>query len=86
MDDRYGVVYLAEDPERELPFYGHWENVNPPAMLEEGPGWATPAEAVTWGRERAQVVLLRLWLRRYFSAGDQEPRGESLPLWPEDAR
>lgn len=83
MDARYGIIYLAEDPDRDLPFYGYWDAGDPPAMLEDGPGWATAAEAVAWGRERASVVLLRLWTDGYVSAGEQQPRGGSLPVWSE---
>jgi hypothetical protein len=79
MEVRHGVIYLAEDPEHDPPFGGYWDNGDPPAMLEEGPGWATAADAVAWGRERARIVLIRLWPDRYFSAGDQ--RDGSVPPW-----
>jgi hypothetical protein len=56
-----GVVYI--DPEeaillRPLAIEGHWEPVG--RVPEEGPGWATAAEAIAWGRRRAPEVLLRL--------------------------
>lgn len=83
--ERHGIVYLAEDPDEEPPFTGYWENGQPPAMLEDGPGWTSAAEAVRWGRERAPVVLIRLWPDRYFSAGAELPPGEALPAWPDEA-
>jgi hypothetical protein len=83
MDARHGIVYLAEEPDRDLPFGGYWDAGDPPALLEAGPGWATAAEAVAWGRQRARVVLLRLLTDGYVSAGEQQPRGEGLPEWRE---
>ena len=85
MDQRRGIVYVAEDPEGDPPFTGYWENGQPPAMLENGPGWTDAQEAVAWGRQRAAVVLIRLWPDRYFSAGEQPSRGEVLPAWPDEA-
>jgi hypothetical protein len=59
MDQHRGIVYLAENTDADPPFTGYWENGQPPAMLEDGPGWTSAAEAVRWGRERALVVLLQ---------------------------
>jgi hypothetical protein len=84
MTQHHGVVYLAEDPEADPPFSGYWENGQPPALLEDGPGWVSAAEAVEWGRERALVVLIRLWPGRYMSAGVRAPDGEVLPAWSDD--
>jgi hypothetical protein len=85
MDQRHGIVYVAEDREADPPFRGYWANGDPPAMLEDGPGWTSAREAVTWGRQRAPVVLIRLWPDRYFSAGDRQPRGVVLPAWSDKA-
>jgi hypothetical protein len=82
MEQRHGIVYLSEDPEEDPPFGGYWDNGDPPDMLEQGPGWMTAPEAVAWGRERAHVVLIRLWPDRYFSAGDRHE--EDLPIWPDE--
>lgn len=86
---RKGIVYIAEDGDKErLPrsprFHGHWESVEPPALLESGPGWANVELAIVWGRERADVVLVRLGVPgTYYSAGDRQPQqGEPLPEWP----
>jgi hypothetical protein len=84
--ERRGIVYLAEDPEEHPPFSGYWDAGDPPAMLERGPGWTDPEDAVGWGRDRANVVLTRLWPDRYYSAGEEQPRRERLPLWPRAAR
>jgi hypothetical protein len=85
MEQRHGIVYVAENPEADPSFRGYWENGDPPAMLEDGPGWTSAGEAVIWGRQRALVVLIRLWPDRYFSAGDRQPRGEVLPAWSDEA-
>lgn len=86
---RKGIVYIAEDGDKErLPrsprFHGHWESVEPPALLESGPGWANVELAIVWGRERADVVLVRLGVPgTYYSAGYRQPQqGEPLPEWP----
>ena len=40
--------------------------------------------AIIWGRERADVVLIRLGHSgdTYFSAGEHRAHKESMPLWP----
>lgn len=82
-------MYIAEDVDQErLPqgsrFVGHWESVGPPALLESGPGWANVELAIAWGRERSDVVLVRLGAPgTYYSAGDGEPlNGAPLLKWP----
>lgn len=95
---RRGIVYIAEElrdvavpgPTR---FYGHWESQDPNTLLEQGPGWDEIEDAVTWGRERAPVVLLRLGETEpqvHYSAGDEEPRGIPPPggihSWPPGGR
>jgi hypothetical protein len=84
-DRPHGIVYLAEDPDANPPFTGYWDNGEPPAMLEAGPGWTVAEDAVHWGRERASVVLIRLWPGEHRSAGSQQPEGELLETWPGDA-
>lgn len=84
---RDGIVYLAEDAFDDVTdppapaFYGHWELVDPPTFLEQGPGWASAEEAIAWGRARADIVLIRIGMPgTYYTAGNR--RDESLPEWP----
>jgi hypothetical protein len=84
---RDGIVYIAEDvaeaTEPGSRFVGHWEALDPPYLLESGPGWATAEAAIRWGRARADVVLVRLGVPgTYYSAGDRQLLGEPLPEWP----
>lgn len=82
---RHGTVFIAEDihARRSPWFFGYWEAEpdRPPALLEDMPDTADLDEAISWGRARAEVVLVRVVARDYFSAGDREPRA-SLPRWP----
>jgi hypothetical protein len=41
-------------------FVGHLEQIDPPVILEEGPGWDSVAAAIAWGRERSELVLVRV--------------------------
>jgi hypothetical protein len=59
--EKHGIVYIAdlyEDgmPEDSGPRYdGYWDSGSEPhQMLENGPSWDDPEEAIRWGRERAQ--------------------------------
>ena len=86
-----GVVYIAETIEidrfpGEPRFTGHWAiaDTQPAEFLEEGPGWDTPENAIEWGRARAPIVLIRTGEQSpqiYYSAGEIEPPGETLPRW-----
>lgn len=42
------------------------------------------ADALHWARDRASVVLLRLFDSDYFLAGEYNPEPDKIPLWPED--
>jgi hypothetical protein len=41
-------------------------------------------EALVWARERATVVLVRLWDSDYFSAGERNPDPDRYREWPPD--
>jgi len=61
--DYSGVVYIDEEfgvVLRALPIEGHWELPGLGRVAEDGPGWATAAEAIAWGRKRAPTVWLRV--------------------------
>jgi hypothetical protein len=83
---RQGVVYLAHrsvwtGPHGE-PWSGYWERSDPPGVLGEG-SWDSADAAVAWGRDRCDVVIVRLGTPpRLFSAGSRQPDGEELPAWP----
>jgi hypothetical protein len=69
------------DPETSL-FVVSWEDEDDVIESTEVRG---AEAALAWGRERAEVVLIRLghtW-ETYFSAGDRPE--ESLPAWPSQA-
>jgi hypothetical protein len=83
-----GVVFISEDPwaeEFDSPrFTGHWEASEGGSneLVENGPGWDSPEDAIAWGRQRAPIVLIRVgpFPQRYFSAGVQQPPGQTLPM------
>jgi hypothetical protein len=87
-DRRAGVVYIAEIvPDNPDPhgarFRGHWERQDSPRMIEKGPEWPSADLAIAWGRERCDVVLIRIGEPGiYYSAGDIDPLGTPLPRWP----
>jgi hypothetical protein len=94
MEPKSGVVYIAQRLEGwpgDTEFYGHWEVEGPDTgPMVEGPGWDTAEDAITWGRERAPTVIIRVgrqpW-QQHYSAGDvfpellEPPRNGLLP-WP----
>jgi hypothetical protein len=41
-------------------------------------------EALAWARERATVVLVRVWDSDYFSAGERNPNPDRYREWPPD--
>jgi hypothetical protein len=59
-------------------------------MLEDGPGWEDPHDAVAWARARAPRVLVRLGATedRIYSAGEiqltkyADGSGAPYPVWP----
>jgi hypothetical protein len=78
------TVHIAPDetlnPDR---FIAHVEGRQD--IVEEAPNsFATAAEAVTWGRERAPVVLIRLPGEGFYrSAGERPlPARPNMPRWP----
>jgi hypothetical protein len=87
--DRHGTVYIARR-ESGLGFDGYWDQDDPPTILEQGPGWDDVDEAITWGRLRADRVLVRLGVDEgsIYSAGDvpltrfADGSGAPYPEWP----
>jgi hypothetical protein len=84
-EDKHGIVYIAGYPE-EWPdppsrFSGYWDSgFEPYRMLEDGPGWDDPDEAIRWGRERAPMVFIRIGGQIY-SAGEEDPKDEPVVRW-----
>lgn len=89
---RRGIVYLTYTEGRggRPPFTGYWEQEEPPASLEEGPGWDVAADAIAWARERSPRVLIRFGAGEdsMYSAGEirlQRSAAEGglpFPEWP----
>ena len=85
--DRGGVVFIGEDmgPEPYLltgRFSAHWE-AGDAIHHEQGPTGASLAEALEWGRGRADVVYVRLADSDvHHAAGASNPHDD--PVWPED--
>ena len=85
-DELPGAVFIAEeiDP-RDVywltgAFSAHWEAPHGTGF-RDGPEGVTADEAVAWGREQAEVVLIRLADSDvYQSAGRRRPDPET-PLW-----
>src|SRR5689334_17319925 len=81
-----GTVWIAEDGDPHDSTYwagvfsAHW--VRPDDGFEEGPQGVSADDAIAWGRERADVVLIRSGDSDYFSAGTRQRAGETLPEWP----
>jgi hypothetical protein len=78
-DERHGIVWLAEiSAFAGVPahFSGIWGDESPPRHYEDGPDWPDAESALAWGRERARVVLIHRAEGQYFSAGDDDPRGD----------
>jgi hypothetical protein len=70
-------------------FSASWQDGNADDSLEDVDFDGADA-AIAWGRERSDVVLIRLGNRgdTYFSAGAKhviDDEAESLPLWPPEA-
>ncbi len=92
MDDtgskvRDGIVYISELDDSPTPaFHCHWESgdASGPFLVEQGPRYARAEDAIAWGRERADVVLIRVGPlpQKYYSAGTRLPPCEELPIWP----
>jgi hypothetical protein len=74
--NRSGTVYISEDMDSSFwtgRFTAYWEH-------EDGPRSVSLAEALAWGRARADVVLVRPGDEGYHSAGAR--RVEEFPVWP----
>jgi hypothetical protein len=83
--ERIGIVYIAASyPQMsDRPsFTGYWDRGEPPELLEDGPGWNSVDDAITWGKARAPRVLVRLGSddTSVYSAGDLQ--AGSYPQWP----
>jgi hypothetical protein len=90
--ERRGTVYIGARSRNNPPrFTGYWEaedyfgrDETPPGLLERGPGWEDPDEAIKWGRDRATVVIVRIG-NTHYSAGDElalDEDDQPLPEWP----
>jgi hypothetical protein len=98
--ERRGVVYIAPtahyvppgrlvDPERSS-FHVHWEDPDLPETLANAGEIVGATEAIRWGRERCDSVLIRLahTLESYYSAGEVpltenvDGTGRQFPIWP----
>ncbi len=83
---KHGIVYIADWPEgwrqpSESRYYGHWESPEAAkGILEQGPGWDDPEQAIRWGRERAPMVFIRVGAETY-SAGEVDPEDEVVLRW-----
>jgi len=60
-------------------FYGHFERDD--RLIEEFDDLSAE-EAIAWGRERAEVVLIRMGDSDYYSAGQSNPDPEEYEPWP----
>lgn len=92
MAEKRGTVYIAPsafdvptgrmvDPETSL-FWVSWQDETADDVVESRDDIVGAEAAIAWGRERADVVVIRLGHRgdTYFSAGDiPDP---SMPPWP----
>jgi hypothetical protein len=86
---RSGTVFIGEDLDREESsmwsgrWSAYWEPAESGAAREELRG-ISASEAITWGRARADVVLIRPGDSVvHYSAGHRHSGGEDLPVWPE---
>jgi hypothetical protein len=60
--------------------YGHVDPSPDADALGEEEEWDDIEDAIAWGRERAQVVLVRIGYSGYYSAG--EVRDPDFKPWP----
>lgn len=90
--DREGTVFIAEDFSNDDPylltgrFSAHWESEGG-RQYRAGPEGVSADEAIAWGREQADVVLIRLGDSDvHHSAGSHRPPpapDDDFPIWPE---
>lgn len=92
MSGRPGIVFVGEDPDDadflvwSGRFSAHWEGPDGERFVQ-GPEGVTPDEAIRWGREQADVVLIRVGDSDvHYSAGAQppppRPEEPTAPEWP----
>src|SRR3954452_19270650 len=92
MSGRPGIVFVGEDPDDadfliwSGRFSAHWEAPDGETFVQ-GPEGVSPDEAIRWGREQADVVLIRPGDSEvHYSAGTQPPSPDpeegTLPEWP----
>lgn len=86
-DIRRGIVWLSEDEDdRDWGVFtgrisGYWDTGGDAPAEELADG--SVDEAITWGRARAPVVLIRLGDDGfYYSAGERNPQPSEYPPWP----
>lgn len=81
---RNGTVWIAEEIDSEESFLltgrfsGHLERDN--RLVEEFDDLSVD-DALSWGRARADVVMLRTGTSDYYSAGARNPDPGELPAW-----
>lgn len=71
MDDRQGVVFIAADVHNgssEVHFEGYWDR-DQRSEIEEMPEMRCAADAIAWGRHRADDVRIRFDGCGYWWAG-----------------
>jgi hypothetical protein len=86
-EERQGTVFIAEEIEDfswlSGKFSAHWQSGSG-SEFREGPRGVPAAEALAWGREQADRVLIRLADSDvYHSAGRVPPSNPEIPPWPE---
>ena len=90
---RDGIVYIAEESIGDLfhwagTWSAHWEADDGETFVD-GPSGVSAQEAIAWGRENADVVLIRPGDGVHHSAGrvaappDDDDDEAPLPVWPE---
>ena len=82
---RPGIAYVAEnDPDQPAGFTVHWEVYLRGKFVycEYGPRDAIEG-TLAWARQRARQIEIRTANNLRYSAGDEPPRGELFPRWPE---
>jgi hypothetical protein len=89
-EERTGVVLVGEDFDLDDAFRltglfaAHWEALDGQTYLR-GPEGVPVEEAIAWGREHADVVLVRLGDEdEPYSAGDKPPDSDPIRQWPRD--
>jgi HEAT repeat protein len=88
-EDEEPVAFVARVLNLLIPdeprYRGHVESELPtPHLIEDGPGWNDVEEAISWARERAPEVLVRLGVETTYSAGTSLPPADRW-TWEEAA-